>query len=227
MWEPTDEQIEAMTPKERRDLIVRLERPLVDFVHGIERGTRWRGLRRVWSRWCWPIRRWRASVARGRPSTHPKPWGDQSTVPAPDALGELPGTLATQLQFQLSQTRKHPGGIRAVVFEVSMLSHSDRKTIPRLPSSRIVVTAETDNYCWRGYVLCLYQTCVSRNRAHLRHMWIGLPASKHSAGEVLTQGGTAVASSRHPPAPTYVLDNWRSRRANSGACSGRTPTPTT
>ena len=32
MWELTDEQIEAMTPKERRELIIRLERPLSDLV---------------------------------------------------------------------------------------------------------------------------------------------------------------------------------------------------
>lgn len=32
MWELTDEQIEAMTPQQRRDLIVRLERPVSDLV---------------------------------------------------------------------------------------------------------------------------------------------------------------------------------------------------
>jgi hypothetical protein len=33
MWELTDEQIEAMTPQERRELIIRLERPMSDFVN--------------------------------------------------------------------------------------------------------------------------------------------------------------------------------------------------
>lgn len=32
MWELTDEQIELMTPKERRELIIRLERPTSDLV---------------------------------------------------------------------------------------------------------------------------------------------------------------------------------------------------
>jgi hypothetical protein len=40
MWELTDRQIEAMTPEERRDLIVRLERPVSDFVNPVARRAR-------------------------------------------------------------------------------------------------------------------------------------------------------------------------------------------
>ena len=35
MWELTDDQIDAMTPQERRDLIIRLGRPVSDLVHPV------------------------------------------------------------------------------------------------------------------------------------------------------------------------------------------------
>ena len=40
MWKLTDEQIEAMTPEERRELIIRLERPVSDLVNPVARRAR-------------------------------------------------------------------------------------------------------------------------------------------------------------------------------------------